>query len=72
MYSVKKKKKKKRNDSFFASKEKKNKLQIVIHGRFCGKCGDFRRENFVQAEMCKEGVKRVTCSLPRLSSCRSL
>ncbi len=30
----KKKKKKKRNDSFFASKEKKNKLQIVIYGRF--------------------------------------
>ncbi len=30
----KKKKKKKRNDSFFASKEKKNKLQIVIYGIF--------------------------------------
>jgi hypothetical protein len=56
MYSVKKKKKKKRNDSFFASKEKKIKLKIVIYGRFWGKCGDFRRENLVQAEMYKEGV----------------
>ncbi len=34
MYSVKKKNKKKINDSLFASKEKKNKLQIVIYGRF--------------------------------------
>jgi hypothetical protein len=65
------KKRRKRKGMIHASKKKKNKLQIVIYGRFWGKCRDFRRENFLQAEMYNEGVKRVTCSLPRLSSYRS-